>query len=47
MEEFAKPRYLCENFMYHVKLVITLECFRIVTHSHAASFSIKACFDIT
>ena len=31
--------------MYHIKLVIPLERFRIVTHSHAASFSIKTCLD--
>ena len=33
--------------MYHIKLVIPLERFRIVTHSHAASFSIKTCLDKT
>ena len=31
--------------MYHIKLVIPLERFRIVTHSYAASFSIKTCLD--
>ena len=33
--------------MYHIKLVIPLERFRIVTHGHAASFSIKTCLDKT
>ena len=31
--------------MYQVKLVIPQERFRIVTHSYAASFSIKTCLD--
>ena len=31
--------------MYHIKLVIPLEHFRIVTHSYAASVSIKTCLD--
>ena len=31
--------------MYHIKPVITLERFRIVTYSYAASFSIKTCLD--
>ena len=33
--------------MYHIKPVITLECFRIVTYSYAASFSIKTCLNKT
>ena len=33
--------------MYHIKPVIPLECFRIVTHSNAASFPIKSCLDKT
>ena len=33
--------------MYHIKPVITLERFRIVTYSYAASFSIKTCLDKT
>ena len=33
--------------MYHIKLVIPLETFRIVTHSYAASVSIKTYLDKT
>ena len=33
--------------MCHMKLVIPLERFRIVAHSHKASFSIKTCLDKT
>ena len=33
--------------MYHIKLVIPLERFRIVTYSYAASVSIKTCLDKT
>ena len=33
--------------MYHIKRVIALECFHIVTHSYAASLSIKTCLHKT
>ena len=33
--------------MYHIKPVISLEPFRIVTHSYAASLSTKVCLDKT
>ena len=33
--------------MYHINLVITLERLCIITDSHAASFSVKMCFDET
>ena len=33
--------------MCHNKPVVALERFRTVTHSYAASLSIKACFDKT
>ena len=44
---FDKEIYIYKSFMYHIKLVIPLERFRIVTHSLAASFSIKICLDKT
>ena len=33
--------------MYHIKPVIALERFCIITHSYAAYFSIKTCLDKT
>ena len=33
--------------MYRVKLVTAVKRFLVVTHSHAASLSIKTCFDKT
>ena len=33
--------------MYHIKPVIALERFRIVTYSYTAPFSIKKCLDKT
>ena len=33
--------------MYHIKPVIPLERFHIVTHSYTASFSINTCLDKT
>ena len=33
--------------MCHIKPAAVLERFSIVAHSHAASFSIKTCFDET